>query len=75
MLKTLKVLKRGETLAMLFDQNAGGAGTRLSFMGRECSCTTLPDILDQKYKPRILLYIPEESVSGEAALKLRKWSL
>jgi lauroyl/myristoyl acyltransferase len=54
MLKTLKVLKRGETLAMLFDQNAGGAGTRLSFMGRECSCTTLPDILNKKYKPRIL---------------------
>jgi len=54
MLKTLKVLKRGETLAMLFDQNAGGAGTRLSFMGRECSCTTLPDILNEKYKPRIL---------------------
>lgn len=54
MLKTLKVLKRGEILAMLFDQNAGGAGTRLSFMGRECSCTTLPDILNEKFKPRIL---------------------
>lgn len=54
MIKTLKVLKKGEILAMLFDQNAGGAGTRLPFMGRECSCTTLPDILNQKYKPRIL---------------------
>ena len=54
MLKTLKVLKKGETLAMLFDQNAGGAGTRLSFMGRECSCTTLPDILYNKYKPKVL---------------------
>ena len=54
MLKTLKVLKRGNTLAMLFDQNAGGAGTRLKFMGRECSCTTLPDILFDKYKPKVL---------------------
>lgn len=54
MLKTLKVLKKGEILAMLFDQNAGGAGTRLFFMGRECSCTTLPDILNEKYEPRIL---------------------
>ena len=54
MLKTLKVLKRGNTLAMLFDQNAGGAGTRLEFMGRECSCTTLPDILFDKYKPKVL---------------------
>ena len=54
MLKTLKVLKKGEILAMLFDQNAGGAGTRLRFMGRECSCTTLPDILNEKFQPRIL---------------------
>ena len=54
MLKTLKVLKRGEILAMLFDQNAGGAGTRLPFMGSDCSCTTLPDILNEKYNPRIL---------------------
>ena len=54
MLKTLKVLKNGETLAMLFDQNAGGAGTRLPFMGADCSCTTLPDILNEKYNPRIL---------------------
>jgi lauroyl/myristoyl acyltransferase len=54
MLKTLKVLKRGDTLAMLFDQNAGGAGTRIEFMGRDCSCTTLPDILYNKYKPKVL---------------------
>ena len=54
MLKTLKVLKRGDALVMLFDQNAGGAGTRIEFMGRECSCTTLPDILYTKYKPKVL---------------------
>lgn len=54
MIRTLKVLRNGEILAMLFDQNAGAAGTRLLFMGRECSCTSLPDILGKKYKPRIL---------------------
>lgn len=54
MLKTLRVLKKGEILAMLFDQNAGAAGTRLPFMGTDCSCTTLPDILNEKYSPRIL---------------------
>lgn len=54
MLKTLKVLKKGEILAMLFDQNAGRAGTRLPFLGRECSCTTLPDLLNEKYKTSIL---------------------
>ena len=54
MIKTLRVLRNGEILAMLFDQNAGGAGTRLLFMGKKCSCTTLPDILNEKYKPRIL---------------------
>ncbi len=54
MLRTLRVLKKGNILAMLFDQNAGGAGTRMQFMGKECSCTGLPDILYEKYKPRIL---------------------
>ena len=54
MLKTLRVLKKGNTLATLFDQNAGGAGTRIEFMGRECSCTSLPDILYSKYKPKVL---------------------
>ena len=53
-LKTLKVLKKGNILVMLFDQNAGGAGTRLKFFDRECSCTTLPDILFEKYKPKVL---------------------
>lgn len=54
MLKTLRVLKRNRVLAMLFDQNAGGAGTRMKFLGRECSCTTLPDILHEKYNPKVL---------------------
>jgi len=52
--KILKVLKKNKTVAMLFDQNAGGAGTRMKFMNRECSCTTLPDILYQKFKPSVL---------------------
>ena len=54
MLKTLRVLKKGNTLATLFDQNAGGAGTKLKFFGKYCSCTTLPDILYDKYKPKVL---------------------
>ena len=54
MLKTLRVFKQGKTLITLFDQNAGGAGTKLKFMGGECSCTTLPDILSNKYKPKVL---------------------
>lgn len=54
MLKTLRVLKKGYTLATLFDQNAGGAGTKLKFFGKYCSCTTLPDILAEKYKPQVL---------------------
>ncbi len=54
MIKTLKVLRDGNTLAMLFDQNAGMTGTRMNFMGRKCSCTTLPDILLRKYAPKVL---------------------
>ena len=54
MVKTLNVLKRKETLAMLFDQNAGATGTKVQFMGIECSCTLLPDILHGKFRPEIL---------------------
>ena len=34
MIRTLKVLRNGEILAMLFDQNAGGAWYKASFYGK-----------------------------------------
>ncbi len=72
MLKTLRVLKNGETLAMLFDQNAGGAGTRLTFMRRECSCTTLPDILYEKYKPKVLFVYTRRTGFWQSSLNVEE---
>ncbi len=72
MIRTLKVLRNGEILAMLFDQNAGGAGTRLPFMGKECSCTTLPDILNEKYKPRILFVYTRRVGLWESSIEVEE---
>lgn len=72
MLRTLKVLKQGQILAMLFDQNAGGAGTRLNFMGRKCSCTTLPDILNEKYKPRILFVYTRRTGFWQSSIEVER---
>ena len=72
MIRTLKVLRNGEILAMLFDQNAGGAGTRLPFMGKECSCTTLPDILNDKYKPRILFVYTRRVGFWESSIEVEE---
>ena len=70
MLKTLKVLKKGNTLIMLFDQNAGGAGTLIDFMGRQCSCTTLPDILFDKYKPKVLFVYTRRTGFWESTIEV-----
>ena len=72
MIRTLKVMKNGEILAMLFDQNAGAAGTRLPFMGKECSCTTLPDILKEKYNPRILFVYTRRVGFWESSIEVEE---
>jgi len=72
MLRTLKVLKQGHVLAMLFDQNAGAAGTRLPFMGRDCSCTTLPDILHKKYNPNVFFVYTRRQGFWRSSIEIEK---
>jgi lauroyl/myristoyl acyltransferase len=72
MFKTLRVLKKNQTIAMLFDQNAGGAGTRMKFMGRECSCTTLPDILFQKFKPKVLFVYTKRTAFWSSSIEVEE---
>jgi lauroyl/myristoyl acyltransferase len=57
---------------MLFDQNAGGAGTRMKFMGRECSCTTLPDILFQKFKPKVLFVYTKRTAFWSSSIEVEE---
>ena len=72
MLKILKVFKKNCTIAMLFDQNAGGAGTRMKFMGRECSCTTLPDILCEKFKPKVLFVYTKRTAFCSSSIEVEE---
>ncbi len=72
MLKTLKVLKRGKTLATLFDQNAGGAGTKLKFFGKYCSCTTLPDILAEKFKPQVFFVYTKRTGFWKSSIEVEE---
>jgi heptosyltransferase-2 len=72
LLKILRVLKKNKTVAMLFDQNAGGAGTRIKFMGRECSCTTLPDILYQKFKPKVLFVYTKRTAFWASSIEVEE---
>lgn len=53
--KAISKIKHSETLLMLFDQNAGAAGTRMNFMKRGCSCTTLPDVIHNRFAPVLLM--------------------
>ena len=55
LLKIMRVMRSGETLAILFDQNAGKVGRMVKFFDRPCSSTTLPDILFKKYKPKVFI--------------------
>lgn len=55
LIKAMHKVKCSETLALLFDQNAGATGTRMNFMQRECSCTTLPDIISARFEPVVLM--------------------
>ena len=67
--QTARFLKDGQVCGMLFDQNAGHAGTRMKFMGRECSCTTLPDIFAKRFKPQIILAYPKRTGFWQAVIE------
>ncbi len=63
-----RFLRKGEVCGMLFDQNAGHAGTRMKFLDRECSCTTLPDILAKRFQPKIVVAFPRRTGFWQAVI-------
>lgn len=52
-------LRRGRCVALLFDQNAGKTGTLVFFGGRLAWATDLPNLLGQKFRPAVILYVLE----------------
>jgi lauroyl/myristoyl acyltransferase len=69
LLPAARFLKKGQVCGMLFDQNAGHAGTRMKFLGRECSCTTLPDILAKRFQPEIVIAFPRRTGFWQAVIE------
>ncbi len=59
--KATRFLRAGHVCGMLFDQYAGRVGTGMPFFGRECSCTTLPDILAKRFRPLIVMLYPRRT--------------
>ncbi len=57
--QTKKFLKKGNWLAILFDQNAGRQGTLSFFLDRIASVTTLPDLLAKSTKARAVYACPK----------------
>jgi len=55
LLQGARFLQKEKILTILFDQNAGHAGTRMKFLGRECSCTTLPDLLHERFHSNVVI--------------------
>ena len=47
--EALKILRRGNVIALLFDQNAGLQGALTTLFGRVCSTTELPGLLTEKF--------------------------
>ena len=55
---SINVMKSKQILAILFDQNAGKAGSITDFFNLPCSSTVLPEILHTKYNPDVYFVYP-----------------
>ena len=73
MIKTLKVLKKGEILAMLFDQNAGGSRYPTSFYGNRMFLQLCQTYYTININQKCFLFILEEQAFGKVLLQSRKW--
>jgi len=56
--RSIHVMKSKQILAILFDQNAGKAGSISDFFNLPCSSTVLPEILQTKYNPEVYFVYP-----------------
>ncbi len=59
--QTKEFLRKGNWLAILFDQNAGNQGTLSFFLDRIASVTTLPDLLAKGTKARSVYACPRRT--------------
>ncbi|MBP7142905.1 MAG: hypothetical protein KBA71_13430 [Opitutaceae bacterium] len=58
MSEAMKILRRGNLVGLLFDQNAGDKGALTTFLGRICSTSELPGLWAEKFSAKVLAVYP-----------------
>lgn len=66
----MAALRRGEGVAVLFDQDASRHGTTSLFMGRLASLTDLPGLMAQRFAADVHLLLLERTQFWQAKLRL-----
>jgi lauroyl/myristoyl acyltransferase len=66
----MAALRRGEAVAVLFDQDAGSRGAAITFMDRVVSATDLPALMAHRFGADVFLMLPERQGFWRAKLTL-----
>jgi hypothetical protein len=66
----MAALRRGEIVAVLFDQDAGSRGSAITFMDRIASATDLPALMAHRFAADVFLMLPERQSFWQARLSL-----
>ncbi|MDR0352349.1 MAG: lysophospholipid acyltransferase family protein, partial [Opitutaceae bacterium] len=53
-----RIMRRGGTVSLLFDQNAGGNGALTLLLGRVCSTSELAGMLAEKFGAKVVVFYP-----------------
>lgn len=68
--EAMAALRRGEMVAVLFDQDAGSRGSAITFMDRIASATDLPSLMAHRFGADVFLMLPERQGFWRAKLSL-----
>lgn len=70
--QAMAALRAGETVTVLFDQDASKKGSMITFMNRICSATDLPGLLAKRFNADLFVAIPERTGLWRAKLNLQQ---
>lgn len=68
----MAALRRGEIVAVLFDQDAANKGSTITFMDRICSATDLPALMAHRFGADVFLMLLERQDFWKAKLTLKQ---
>ncbi|MFW6217924.1 MAG: glycosyltransferase family 9 protein, partial [Verrucomicrobiota bacterium] len=70
--EAMAALRRGEMVAILFDQDASKKGSTITFMDRVVSATDLPGLMAHRFQADVYLMLLERTAFWRAKLTLRE---